>query len=311
MPDERTPLIQVVRVGPERQRYSHSTIRRFCTIALGTTLIIVVILFIIPISYLPHHPRGGHRHERPYPPGWPKEPHRIPTGGLSYDELIKLLKETPSAEKAREWSQYYTSGPTLTGKNYSQAAWTLDRWEEFGVSSKIVTYETFISYPRGHRIALLKASGEGDLGDARRYRDGQEGLNYTVEFECSLEEDVLEEDPTTGLEDRVPTFHGYSASGNVTAQYVYANYGMRDDYMALADEGIELDGKIALVRYGEIMRGMKVKLAQDHKMAGVIMYSDPGDDYGMTEENGFKAYPEGRARNPSSVQRGTVNFLSG
>jgi N-acetylated-alpha-linked acidic dipeptidase len=40
------------------------------------------------------------------------------------------------------------------------------------------------------------------------------------------------------------------------------------------------------------------------------MYSDPGDDGEMTEKNGHAAYPDGPARQPSSVQRGSVQFLS-
>jgi N-acetylated-alpha-linked acidic dipeptidase len=40
------------------------------------------------------------------------------------------------------------------------------------------------------------------------------------------------------------------------------------------------------------------------------MYSDPGDDGDVTEKNGNKTYPDGPAREPSSVQRGSVQFLS-
>jgi N-acetylated-alpha-linked acidic dipeptidase len=108
----------------------------------------------------------------------------------------------------------------------------------------------------------------------------------------------------------MPTFHGYSASGNVTARFVYANYGTYQDYQDLVDAGIDLKGKISVVKYGGIFRGLKVKRAQDLGMVGTIIYSDPGDDDGITEENGYEAYPEGPARQPSSVQRGSVQFLS-
>jgi N-acetylated-alpha-linked acidic dipeptidase len=53
-----------------------------------------------------------------------------------------------------------------------------------------------------------------------------------------------------------------------------------------------------------------VKRAQELGMIGTILYSDPGDDGEVTEENGYKPYPEGPARQPSSVQRGSVEFLS-
>ncbi|KAK1059425.1 hypothetical protein LTR74_012649 [Friedmanniomyces endolithicus] len=45
-------------------------------------------------------------------------------------------------------------------------------------------------------------------------------------------------------------------------------------------------------------------------MVGGVIYSDPGDDGEITEENGYKPYPDGPARNPSSVQRGSVEYLS-
>lgn len=45
-------------------------------------------------------------------------------------------------------------------------------------------------------------------------------------------------------------------------------------------------------------------------MIGTVIFTDPGDDGYMSEENGFAAYPDGPARNPSSVQRGSVQFLS-
>jgi len=210
--------------------------------------------------------------------------------GLSYGDLKDILSTTPDPKKAKEWSQFYTAGPHLAGQNLSQAVWTKERWEEFGVKSEVVPYEVYINYPLDHRLALLK--------------DGE------VSFEATLEEDVLEEDPTSGSEDRVPTFHGYSASGNVTAQYVYCNYGTFIDFENLLEAGVELKGKIALVRYGAIFRGLKVKRAQELGMVGTIIYSDPGDDGLVTEVNGYKPYPEGPARNPSSVQRGSVQYLS-
>ena len=68
--------------------------------------------------------------------------------------------------------------------------------------------------------------------------------------------------------------------------------------------------KIALAKYGVIFRGLKVKRAQELGMVGVVMYSDPQEDGEVTEENGYKTYPDGPARNPSSVQRGSTQYIS-
>lgn len=74
--------------------------------------------------------------------------------------------------------------------------------------------------------------------------------------------------------------------------------------------GVPLEGKIALVQYGPQLRGLKVKNAQDFGMIGAVLYSDPGDDGNMRIENGHLPYPDGPARNPSSVQRGSVSYFN-
>lgn len=45
-------------------------------------------------------------------------------------------------------------------------------------------------------------------------------------------------------------------------------------------------------------------------MIGAILFTDPEDDGNVTVANGYAAYPDGPARNPTSVQRGSVQFLS-
>lgn len=45
-------------------------------------------------------------------------------------------------------------------------------------------------------------------------------------------------------------------------------------------------------------------------MIGAILFTDPGDDGNITVANGYAAYPDGPARNPSAVQRGSVMALS-
>ena len=174
---------------------------------------------------------------------------------------------------------------------------------EFGVdSAEVVAYDIYINYPVDHRLALLEPiENESAKGHQPR---------YNLKHEFNLEEDVLEEDPTTGLDDRIPTFHGYSANGNVTAQYVYVNFGTFADYDDLVKANVSLKGKIAVAKYGRIFRGLKVKRAQELGMVGAVLYDDPQEDGEMTEENGYKPYPEGPARNPSAIQRGSVQFLS-
>ena len=82
------------------------------------------------------------------------------------------------------------------------------------------------------------------------------------------------------------------------------------DFDRLAALGVDLKGKIALAKYGGPFRGLKVKNAQEHGMIGAVIFTDPSDDGNVTEAKGVTAYPNGPARNPSTVQRGSVQFLS-
>lgn len=43
----------------------------------------------------------------------------------------------------------------------------------------------------------------------------------------------------------------YSPSGNVTAAFVYANYGKPEDFDALETLGVSIEGKIVITRYGK------------------------------------------------------------
>jgi len=310
MADERTPLIQRVDIRPHRDRYPHHRLRFVCTTILSSVIfvggIVAVVLFSLGTF-------DDHREEAPASKQSLLSTSQIPDGWLrktatEYEELQSILLNTPDAEQAREWSKYYTSGPHLAGKNLSQALWTKEKWQEFGIeNSLIVDYDVYINYPKSHRLALLEKSKKTD-----QTSDGPAATEkeWKVTYEARLEEDVLNEDKSSQLADRIPTFHGYSASGNVTAPYVFVNYGTYKDFEDLLAAKVDLEGKIALAKYGGVFRGLKVKRAQELGMVGVVMYSDPGDDGEVTEKNGHATYPDGPARQPSSVQRGSVQFLS-
>ena len=255
MSSERTPLLDTIPTAPPRQRYPHQALRKVCTALLVGALAIglpVVVFFVVSTPNGERRLSFGQNGVSSSPmAGQPT------TSGLEYKQLVDIVVSTPNEDQVREWSKYYTAGPHLMGRNRSQAEWTRDRWKEFGVEDiELVAYDVYTNYPKTHRLALL---------------EGASRQNSEVVYEASLEEDVLEEDHTTGLPDRVPTFHGYSASGNVTAQYVYCNYGTYKDYEDLLKGKIDLNGKIALVRYGNIFRGLKVKRAQELGMVGVVM----------------------------------------
>ncbi len=110
--------------------------------------------------------------------------------------------------------------------------------------------------------------------------------------------DALSQDLSRAL----PPYAAFQSDGDVTAPIVYVNYGLPDDYDALARRGISVKGKIVLARYGGGWRGIKPKLAQEHGAVGCIIYSDPADD-GYARGD---VYPKGGWRPDRSVQRGSV-----
>jgi N-acetylated-alpha-linked acidic dipeptidase len=100
-------------------------------------------------------------------------------------------------------------------------------------------------------------------------------------------------------------FNGSSGSGDVTGEVVYANYGRLEDFDKLAEQHIDLHGKIVLVRYGGNFRGVKVYIAEQRGAVGVLIYSDPQDD-GFAKGD---MYPNGPWRPETGVQRGSVQYL--
>ncbi|KAI1818355.1 N-acetylated-alpha-linked acidic dipeptidase-like protein 2 [Poronia punctata] len=202
----------------------------------------------------------------------------------------KILVDSISNVSISDWSHYYTHGYHVAGTNKTMADWTADRWRESGWNTSVVSYNVYLNYPVNKSLTLTYANGST--------------------FHPLLEEEVLDVDDTTGYPNRVPTFHGYSASGSAEAEFVYVGRGQQDDFNRLKELGVPLEGKIALSRYGGPFRGLKVKNAQANGMIGAIIFTDTDEDGNVTEANGCAPYPDGPARNPSSVQRGSVQYLS-
>ncbi|ODV62529.1 M28 family metallopeptidase [Ascoidea rubescens DSM 1968] len=207
----------------------------------------------------------------------------------------------------REYSHFFTNESHLAGQNHNLINYTLNFFNDHNLLSKIDQYSVYLNYPVNNSLTLL----DSDLSPL---------------YQPNLTEDKIKEDPTTydapdiinninqinqNYSDLIPAFHGYSANGNVTSDFVYANYGTIDDFNLLLKNNIEIHNKIVICRYGKIFRGLKVKFAQSFNASAVILYNDPIDDGNIiTIKNGYKPYPQGPARNPSYIQRGSVQFLS-
>jgi N-acetylated-alpha-linked acidic dipeptidase len=122
-------------------------------------------------------------------------------------------------------------------------------------------------------------------------------------FQANLQEPPVDGDATSSLTDEaLPTYNAYSIDGDVTGQVVYVNYGVPKDYEVLADQGIDVRGKIVLARYGGSWRGIKPKVAAEHGAVACLIYSDPRED-GYFEGD---VYPDGPWRNARGAQRGSA-----
>jgi len=117
----------------------------------------------------------------------------------------------------------------------------------------------------------------------------------------SLAEPPVKGDPTSALA-QYPTVNGYSGQGDATAEVVYVNYGLIEDYAQLDSMGVSVKGKIAIARYGRSFRGIKAREAEKHGAVALLIYSDPQDDGFVVGD----VYPDGPMRNSNGVQRGSI-----
>ena len=128
-------------------------------------------------------------------------------------------------------------------------------------------------------------------------------LTAPTTFTASLTEMPVDGDPSTEqFDDLLAPYNAFSIDGEVEGELVFVNYGVPADYDMLARYGIDVEGKIAIVKYGQSWRGIKPKVAAENGAIATIIYSDPADD-------GYAAgdvYPDGAFKNETAVQRGSV-----
>ena len=127
-----------------------------------------------------------------------------------------------------------------------------------------------------------------------------------IHFKASLREDPYEIDPDTKNPAISGSYFGYSASGDVTAELVYAHSGNPEDYELLRKNGISVKGKIVIVRYSNpySYRGFKALTAEREGAAALLIYSDPAED-GYARG---KVFPDGPWGPESHIQRGAITY---
>ncbi|KAF5333503.1 hypothetical protein D9611_002581 [Ephemerocybe angulata] len=162
-----------------------------------------------------------------------------------------------------------------------------------GPRAWIDTYYPILNTPLERHVQVLSSDGETEL-----------------ELDLVERPDDDSDPDASEYADFVPTFHGLSRGGDVVGPVIDGGYCTNDEFNDFAKKGVSFEGTIVLCRYGWNFRGLKVKGAQELGASGVLIFNDLSDDGTVTEANGYLPYPRGPSRNPNSVQRGSVQFIS-
>lgn len=188
-----------------------------------------------------------------------------------------------SAEEMDQWLRRLTARPHHVGSAYGKenAEFIAELLESWGYDVEIAEYSILLPTPKVREVELVAPT----------------------QFSALLNEDSLDEDPSTSVrDDLLPPYNAFSIDGEVEGELVFVNYGIPEDYEILERHGIDVTGKIAIAKYGKSWRGIKPKLAGEKGAIGTIIYSDPADDgYGQGD-----VYPDGPFKHASGVQRGSV-----
>ena len=188
----------------------------------------------------------------------------------------------PSADRARDYHRYLTDEPHVAGsdRNKHLAEWMRDRWKEYGLDTvEIVEHEVLLPFPTEMKLTMGN-------------------------WEARFTEDPVPGDPDT----QKPLLHynAYSKSGEVEAPVIYAASGNPDNYDWLESQGIDVRGKIVLVRYSVpySYRGFKALTAERRGAAAMLIYSDPAED----GAGKGAVYPDGPWGNESHIQSGGIPY---
>jgi N-acetylated-alpha-linked acidic dipeptidase len=204
----------------------------------------------------------------------------------------KTFMAIPDAKLAGQHLKILTAEPhwASSPEDYKTALYVAEKFKAAGLHTEIQEFRVWLNKPVKIEIEAFDAKGKKLMSGPT-----PEHVDPTA-----YGGDPFQDDPRI-----LPAFNGSSASGDITADVVYANYGTLEDFKKLASLGISVKGKIVLVRYGQNFRGVKAYIAQQYGAAGVLIYSDPADD-GYARGD---MYPRGPYRPASGVQRGSVQFL--
>ncbi len=198
-----------------------------------------------------------------------------------------VVDRAVSTERIAEFLSHLTAEPHVaaSSRNDELARYVHGKWKEFGLEDvTLATYDVLLSFPKSISVELVAPQS----------------------LRLKIEEKGYPEDPDTMKPDVGIPYNAYSRSGDITAPLLYANGGNPEDYEWLEKRGIDLKGKIALVRYSSpySYRGFKALTAEKRGLAGLLIYSDPKED----GETRGPVFPDGPWGPLSHIQRGGIPY---
>src|SRR6267154_6080513 len=193
----------------------------------------------------------------------------------------------PSPASASAHSKFLSFQPHMAGTpaQVRTRDYVVNQMKSWGLETEVRSYSVWMPHPVSTRVWRIAPDP----------------------VELNLQEGPIPEDTTSVAFPQVMAFNGYGAAGDVTADVVYVNYGLIEDYAQLDSLGVSVQGKIAIARYGRSFRGIKAREAERHGAVGLIIYSDPQDDGYFRGD----VYPAGAMRPPFGIQRGSILNVNG
>ncbi len=209
------------------------------------------------------------------------------TGAAKQVAVEQKFKAIPTPDEERRQHRIFTSAPHLAGseRNNELARYIADEWRKQGVEDVVLRrYDVYSTAPKTSFLEMVTP----------------------VHYQASLHEQSYPEDPDTKDPAVSLAWMGMSLSGEITAPVVYAHSGNPADYELLRKNGIDIKGKIVLVRYSNpySYRGFKALTAQKEGAAAILIYSDPAED-------GYKkgkVFPEGPWGPQNHIQHGAITY---
>ncbi len=206
---------------------------------------------------------------------------------VSQRAVEDALQGQVSTERLQHWHRIFTAEPhpAASDRNNMLAELMAKEWRRQGWDEvRVRRYNILHSSPRAVSLEMTAPH----------------------RFKASLREDAYAIDPDSGNPRISSSYFGYSKSGDVTAELVYAHSGNPADYDLLRKNGISVKGKVVIVRYSNpySYRGFKALTAEREGAAALLIYSDPAED-GFTRGEVFPAGPWGPE---SHIQRGAITY---